>query len=541
MSPSSRRGAKLSLIGIFLMFTSFIYVSIQHQASYLPPDAYWRYQGHKILLGIASDGQISLQPISNDYPDLLNWVNEFAANFGAPLIAYIASSVTGLSPIVIEYAPLFFIPLVLSQALIARQVVGHSAAFPVAVVFAIANQYQQMHSSLTVHRGVFGWMLLMLMLALLLIGHKQHSRSWFLALLVVLISFLVSFQTLALSSLAFFIGIYISSKLSENGIDGSIIGIIFISIATMYIMISGWGLTAFSKLIAGFYASEGGFSVSIFGSTKSVPADLLPSPERSLWMRMYLIASIVAVLIAGVVGLDRLVYQLKKRSRSSIKQIDIVIAAVIIFAVGGIIAESLVADSGGTNPRQIGMYFLPILGAYLIIRIRDVFRSLIGRQHLPIAMSICILILLVTPAAIATANHPDQPQVERGSVNISEYQQAKWLAQVDSNLTTISDFNFLSTYYFAGGTEQIFIPRPQRTARYSEQNLNQIRQYYYERPETARERASLYVACERMETIGFEQQATATRPNPSLRKQLSVSSLWDSIYDSEKCTTFATD
>jgi len=552
MKSNKFNSGKFGVLGFCLSLLLFIPVYVYRSQSLLPIDPYWRYQGIIWASNIKNTGGLEQSPFP-DHSYLLSWANTFLHNFAAPMIVAIISEITGITVQNITNMPLFAFAILFSTGVIAKRVTENPKAFPLAIVLGVAFKFRAIQMMNTAHRGALSWSLFLTIIAFLLVLRSQDNKERILGFSVLVITFQTSAHTLPISSLVFFVGIFILARFTERDLfPAPVAAVLVITVFGYYTILFGWlGRTVLkfiasirllndplSLLVDSFFLQSGSASPI----NPSVISKYLLQKTPSLFVYNYALrlSLVTAVVISCLGVLIRFREHIKQKVRfSRLSTVDIVFFALIIQGLVGIVVQPLFAGSGGINPLVFGIMVTPIFGSYSLLKLGQ-FTSirLSDRRRL---IAILLLILVLLPAMFSYTYRPMPDGSQALESKPEDKAMLTWNNQyITTDEVIISDFDTLSKYYSFGGNSRTYLPQAGEPAYAEPSRANHLVDLYYRSPaETGKEAGDVFIVSRSMQRYQlFHLGSVKTVPTSKLDKKLSRSTSWNRVYTTGSGLTF---
>lgn len=539
LNHSYSRRVRIQLIAF--SFIAIAFLPILLDSTNISYDPYWRYQGQLITNNIYKTGEISLTPFKN-HPPLVEWTNNFTRDIGAPLTVVILSKVVDLQPATVHNSPIYLIPFILSQVLLAKVLIRKWIIVPISLILAVSYQFTNIHFLNSAHRVALGFSLLFFILSYMIINKREEGH--YLGIIVLTIGFAISYSTLVINSIVLITALLLSPKIIYFFSRGNIkiptvsrpnpvfeFSLIVLLLLAYHTLITGW-VSRIALLLLGQSSGliqdvPNLFSLlqhSASSPLTDLPDKYTPSSDPSIWGTAMIVAKISAAILVISGASIRMYAGYQKRE---FKLIDLFAISFFIQGIISFIPALLFAISGGTNPRLLGLLIVPIFGGFLISSILSSSPERRLSKVVNYGAYILILVLILTSLTM-TVNQPDLSGRELTSISDSDQNQVKWLTNYNGDDPVISDFNIASVYYLYGGENNVHQPR------YVSNNQSRyVMETYYTEPESYPDRYTglYYISNSKYEDIGFFHLGSViTTPNPNLSSQLSSSRSWQKIH-----------
>jgi len=523
-----RGRAKSILIGIGLTATLAIPIGQQHGMTAVAPDIYWRYQGLLLARQIETTGLISFTPFPESTP-LINWLNNFAFEFGAPTTAAIVAIATGLSLETVHHLPIFLPAFIFgSVAFTIRITDTHRLGLALSLV--AVSKFAFLSALGMAHRTAAGFGLFFALLCIVAVYRSR--RRQILLIVVLFLGIIFTYKTLGITALAFISLFLILRRFFEGSPQSSIRLIATLSIiaAGYYIIILNWGPQTV-LLVASKLLTVPGSGISAVTNIIQPQPDTHPilypyvktafeeSTYQSLSTSIYQIVAVGATASVGIVTalsliLDRVITANRK-------------SFIFAFSGFGVIAVALSTNFAGSvafNPGHWVLFFSPTVVLFLL---QDVDSLSVPSRYVSGA-KVCFVAVLIVSGLIATTTSVPTERTRIGVSSPVATAGIEWAGEhYDGRVS--SDFNVLSTYYTAGASAQseTWLPRGSAsTAR----GARQIVETYYSDPDSIP--AKGFIITDRMLTVGMiHLNSLFTQANPSLKKEMAHERGWAETYD----------
>lgn len=535
------RSRRLRIQLISFAFISVAFLPILLDSTGISYDPYWRYQGQLISSYIYETGEISLTPFEN-HPPLMEWANYFTRDIGAPLTVVILGKVTNIQLTTVHNSPIYLLPFIISQVLLAKVLIKKWIIIPISLILAVSYQFTNIHFINSAHRVALGFSLLFFLLSYLVIAKRGQGK--YIGIIVLSVAYSISYSTLVINSIILLTALLLLPRticfISRGNINLPSLTrtnpvflflMIILILVSYHTLITGW-ISRIALLLLGQSSALSQDIPSFFSllqQSASSPFSDLPdkytaNPGSSIWGTIMLVSKLSAAILV-ISGVSTRIYNWYKNRQ--FKLIDLFAISFFILGITSFIPTLLFAISGGTNPRLLGVLIVPIFGGYFISSIFS--KSTEGKIKKSVNYGVYLLVLvLVLTSLTMTVNQPNLDGRELTSISNSDEHQVKWMTNFDGNDPIVSDFNIASAYYLYGGVNNVHQPRyvAYNQSRYVEKT-------YYTEPKTYSDRhtESYYISNGKYENVGFfHLGSTRTIPNPDLNNQLSSSGNWKKIY-----------
>ncbi|WP_147299524.1 hypothetical protein [Haloferax sp. Atlit-6N] len=518
-----KRTLKLEIICVLAMISVFSLVFVQ-DGTKLPYDPYWRYQGNVLAEVISEQSRLPGYNSFSEGPELIGWLERFVQNTAGPLMVVISSYVWGVSVIKVQNLPIFTPAMILTQALLAKQLVGRRPAFFSGIVLAVVFKFLNFFQMTSAHRGAIVWLLYLLIIYTL--SMEIESRKRLSLLFVVAPALLFAGKTVPVAHMVLFsiitIGLFLSKYTSTGHVAASI-----------YLLM----VIATSSIIFGFFAHATALVIPYLQSGIDLGGTSSNYISSYLYTIDYTSPYRIAFVLSGIVSLILLIYSTKPlliRISSKFTSINrqelalrphftysIVLVALISQGIVNTVASFVVGGSGGLNPIILAIVFTPIFGSYLFVEFIDKIQK--GGSKTKKVALISVAVILISVPMATTYSVQDSVSAEVNGVSSSELHSGRWASTFASHEKFISDFNYLSVLHTVDSGIYTDVPGPGTPPYATPDKGSKLVSIYYTDPKQAFYGRTVFVVTGDMKnTMMIHLGSVETVPNPDLPVMLSA-------------------